>query len=319
MKTSLITTVLNEELTIEVLLDSIISQTKLPDEVIIVDGGSTDSTLPRIHDYQRKFRNLTKLILLKKAGNRAVGRNEAVRNAKNEIILCTDAGCILDKKWIKEINEPFENRNIGVVAGYYKGLYKNIFQKCLIPYVLVMEDKINIDKFLPASRSMAFRKNVWEKIGGFDEELSHNEDYDFAIKLKKFGSTIKFQKSAIAYWIPRSSLKEAFIMFFRFAYGDIEGGILRPKVYLIFIRYILGLTIIVSFQLFKSVIILYFLSFILFVYLFWAVNKNYNYVKDVRAFLYLPMLQLVSDLAVIAGSIWASVFKLCELVYKFNK
>ena len=65
-----------------------------------------------------------------------------------------------------------------------------------------MEDKIK-EEFLPATRSMAFRKEVWKKIGGFDENLSHNEDYAFANKIKKLGFKIKFVQDAVVNWIPR--------------------------------------------------------------------------------------------------------------------
>ena len=52
MKISFVTTVFNEEKTINKLLDSIKKQTVYPDEVIIVDGGSTDNTLSVISNFQ---------------------------------------------------------------------------------------------------------------------------------------------------------------------------------------------------------------------------------------------------------------------------
>jgi glycosyltransferase involved in cell wall biosynthesis len=52
MKVSLVTTVLNEEKTIEKFLDSVISQTRKPEEVVIVDGGSTDETLEKVQKFK---------------------------------------------------------------------------------------------------------------------------------------------------------------------------------------------------------------------------------------------------------------------------
>ena len=52
MKISFVATVFNEEKTITALLDSLFKQTKMPDEIIIVDGGSLDSTLSRIFNFQ---------------------------------------------------------------------------------------------------------------------------------------------------------------------------------------------------------------------------------------------------------------------------
>lgn len=231
-----------------------------------------------------------------------MGRNEGIRQATGEIIAVSDAGCILDKDWVKNILEPFSDSKIGVVAGYYGAKTDSIFQKCLVPYVLIMPDKINPKNFLPATRSMAFKKSIWEKIGGFPEEFSYNEDYVFAKRLKKIGAKIVFAKNAIVYWLPRKNLKEAFLMFHRFARGDAEARIFRPKVIFLFLRYLAGLVLLFSFFIFKSPLILNTLYLLLFLYFSWAVVKNYRYVRRWPAIFILPLLQLISDLAVLGGT-----------------
>lgn len=296
VKKALILTVFNEEKTINRLINSILDQTEFPDEVIIVDGGSADKTLPntkyliRNTKYQNKFKVYTK------KGNRSVGRNEAIKHSSAGIIAITDAGCILDKNWFRNITKPFESKNVDVVAGYYKAKTHTIFQKCLVPYVLVMPDRVIPENFLPATRSMAIRKSTWEKTGKFDEKLSNNEDYAFSKKLKSGGFKIKFEKSAIVYWIPRNDIFQTFNMFYRFAKGDIEAKIVRPKVVLIFARYILVLYLLLTAQ-------YYLLILFLILYAFWAIYKNYKYVKKPQAFMLLPIIQLVSDMAVITGSL----------------
>ena len=304
MRVSFVATVYNEESSVGALLDSLIKQSKMPDEIIIVDGGSSDRTVANIKNQISKIKyQKVKFKIFKKKGNRAVGRNDAINKASSEIIVCSDAGCILDKNWVKNIIEPFNDPKVDVVAGYYKGNAKTIFEKCLIPYVLVMPDKIDENNFLPATRSMAFKKSVWKRAGGFPEKFSNNEDYVFAKKLKAIGAKIIFEKKAIAYWTPRSNLKDAFVMFYRFAKGDSESRIFRPKVLLIFLRYIVGFTFLSLFFFFKSYIILNTLYLILCLYILWAIIKNYKYVKDTRAIFFLPLIQVTSDVAVILGTI----------------
>ena len=308
MKVSLITTVYNEEASIIPFLESLSRQTVSPDEIIIVDGGSTDLTLKKISEFRSgKIPNIRVLI---KKGNRSVGRNEAIEKAKNEIIAISDAGNLLDKKWLENIIQPFIDKNTDVVAGYYKGLAKTFFQKSLVPYVLVMEDKINENEFLPATRSMAVRKSIWEKAGKFNEKLSHNEDYAFANKLKEIKAKIVFKQNAIANWVPRKNLKDIFIMFFRFALGDIQANIFRTKVLLILARYILGIYLLSLGLVEKSIYLYSFLSGIIVLYFVWSIKKNYKYVKNYRALFLLPLMQIVSDLAVISGTVLGIIQKI---------
>src|SRR3989338_7358403 len=156
MRISFIATIFNEEKTIEVFLTSVLSQSILPDEIILVDGGSTDATVEKVQNAKFKVQNYNvKFKIIVKRGNRSVGRNEAITHARGDIIVCSDAGCELDKDWIKHITKPFKDMSVDVVAGYYKGKSQTIFQKCLIPYVLVMPDRVDLNNFLPATRSMA--------------------------------------------------------------------------------------------------------------------------------------------------------------------
>ena len=302
MKTSLIATVLNEEENILLFLESLLIQSGMQDEVVIVDGGSEDRTVTIIKNFIQKHSLPYKLLLSTKEGNRSVGRNEAIRKTHGEIILISDPGCVLDKNWIKEMMIPITDKKADVVAGYYSARSENIFQKCLVPYVLVMPDKVNEKDFLPATRSMAIKKIIWEEMGGFDERYSHNEDYVFAKKLKKEKKKIIFTRKAIVYWIPRRNLLEAFLMFQRFAYGDMEASILRPKVVLIIFRYLAALLFII-FAITKHTILwwLVLLAGII-LYSIWSIYKNYSYIKDARAIYYLPLIQFTSDIAVLLGS-----------------
>lgn len=304
MKISFIATVLNEQENIGKLLRSVFSQSHEADEIIIVDGGSTDNTVSEISSFKfPESDSKAKIKLIFKKGNRSVGRNAAIESSNNEIIVCSDAGCVLDSDWIKNIIKPFKKKDVDVVAGYCKGNAKTVFQKCLIPYVLVMPDRVNTDNFLPATRSMAFKKLIWKKAGGFPEKFSNNEDYVFAKKLKEINAKIVFEKKAIVYWESRDSMKDAFVMFYRFAKGDAESSIFRPKVSLIFLRYIVGLIMLFIYLLSKSYFIFNALCLILFIYVLWSIIKNYKYIRKVEAFLFLPLLQIVSDIAVILGTI----------------
>jgi glycosyltransferase involved in cell wall biosynthesis len=304
VKISFITTFLNEDKTIILLLESLLQQTFLPDEIVFVDGGSTDKTVKKIEEFRVKIKNYKgKFTLITKKGNRSIGRNVAIKKATGEIIVCSDAGNILDENWIKNIIKPFADPTVDVVAGYYKGKADTVFQKCLIPYVLILPDRVDPQNFLPATRSVAFKKSIWEKVGKFNEKLSHNEDYVFAKKLKSIGAKIVFAKNAFVIWIPRATIKQSYIMFFRFAYGDIEAGIIRPKVVLLFIRYLIFIALIILFLITRSSSVFFIICFLLVLYFIWSIEKNYRYIKNAKAIFILPFLQVTADMAVIDGSV----------------
>ena len=297
MKTSLICTVLNEETTISKFLQSVSKQSKLPDEIIITDGGSSDKTLAQISS----FKSLKKVKVISKKGNRSVGRNEAIKKATGEIILVSDAGCVLDKNWVKEITNSLVDKKVDVAGGYYKPVANNIFEKCLGAYTSVMPDKIDRENFLPSSRSVAFRKSAWKKVKGYPEELDTCEDLVFDKKLKEARFKFVFASKAVVYWPQRHNLIQAFWQFFTYARGDGLAKYFRSQTPYLFLRYIFAAYLVALIPIMRSVYYdLTVLAIGLF-YVIWSVKKNYKYVKDVKAFFYLPLLQFSSDLAVISG------------------
>ncbi|HZZ98435.1 MAG TPA: glycosyltransferase [Candidatus Saccharimonadia bacterium] len=288
-KVTLIITVKNEANNISELLHSIEAQSTLPDEVVIADGGSTDTTLQILHSWKPNFR----VKILKKPGNRSIGRNAAINAASHPLIAITDAGCVLDKSWLTELLKAFAP-TVEVVAGYYKALANTSFERAAAAYMLVMPEHINAQEFLPATRSMALRKKTWEKIGKFDERYTFNEDYVFAKKLKKQQVQMAFAEKAIVFWHPPTTWNAFFLQVYKFAYGDAYAGILRSKVVLIFARYLIFLLLSVVPFVFWPVIAAYFI---------WAVVKSYKHVGSIDAILLLPIMQVGTDLTVMAGTL----------------
>jgi glycosyltransferase involved in cell wall biosynthesis len=294
IKTSFIATVYNEEESIEEFITSVLAQTQRPDEIIIVDAGSRDSTRKIIKRYEN-------ILLYTKKGNRSVGRNFAIQKARYEIIIASDAGCVLDKNFIMNIALPFTHASVDVVSGFYYPVINSVFEKCLATYTCVMPDKVNPNTFLPSSRSVAFRKSAWKEVGGYPELLNTCEDLIFAKKMKDDGFVFRFAKKAYVHWRQKKNLSQAARQFYSYSEGDGRARYFRPQTPFLYIRYISALFIIV-YGLSVSLIVGSGIALAMFAtYSLWAIKKNYRYVEHWKAFIYLPLLQFTADIAVLAG------------------
>lgn len=231
---SLIFTVKNEAEALPRLLDSIAAQTRAPDEIIVVDGGSTDATLDVLHE---RARTLPMRVIRAPGANISQGRNIAIRAARGEIICATDAGVRLDPNWVAELLAPFDRRPtaddgeistvnghrssvIDVVSGFFVPDPHSVFETALAATTLPVLRDINPAKFLPSSRSVAFRKAAWEHVGGYPEWLDFCEDLIFDFALRRAGFRFVFAPRAIVYFRPRPNLRAFFKQYYQYARGD---------------------------------------------------------------------------------------------------
>ncbi len=235
MKVSLILTVLNEGEHVRRLLESVARQRRLPDEVVVCDGGSTDHTVAVIQEYANR---LPLKIVAAPGANISQGRNAAIRAASGDAIAVTDAGVWLEERWLEELIGSLEleigSSPAAMVAGFYKSDPQNVFEVALGATTLPDMNEINPAKFLPSSRSVAFRKEAWEAAGGYPEWLDYSEDVFFDLAMREKFGAFAFAPKAIAHFRPRPSLAAFAKQYFNYAKGDGKAD-LWPKIN--FIRY----------------------------------------------------------------------------------
>lgn len=297
---SVVITVLNEEKTVEALLYALNQQTYKPKEILIVDGGSADTTVKKLTHFKQGNKQLP-LKILQKPGNRSVGRNYGIRQAKSSWIAITDAGCVPEPSWLAALIECQHQSQAQVIAGYYRAEPRTAFEEAMVPYALVMPDRVDESNFLPATRSMLLHKKIWDQQGGFNEMLSDNEDFVFAKQLQTSGIEMSFARQAVVVWQPRSSWKAFVTMIYRFARGDTQAGIIRPKVLIIYLRYLIASWILFAALGSSSTVLFVTILLGALTYGLWAIEKNYRYAKN--GWYWLPVLQISSDMAVMLGSL----------------
>jgi glycosyltransferase involved in cell wall biosynthesis len=231
-RTSLIVTVLNEVDTIDALLESVAAQTQPSDEIVIVDGGSTDGTWQRLIDWSAR---LPLRPLRVPGATISRGRNEAIRAARFERIMVTDAGVRLVPDWLAALNAGFDAPpagSIDVVGGFFRADPRSVFERALGATVLPALEDVRAESFLPSSRSVAFSRAAWAAVGGYPEWLDYGEDLVFDLALKTAGYRFAFAPRAIALFRPRASLRAFFRQYYLYARGDGKAG-LWPRRHLI--------------------------------------------------------------------------------------
>ena len=228
-RVSVIATVYNEASSITGLLDSLARQTRPPDEVVIVDGGSTDGTLEMMQEYA--VRGTLPLHILSCPGlNIAAGRNAAVAAAQGEIIAATDAGVRLERDWLEHLVAPFARDPApDVVSGFFLADPQSTFEKALGAITLPRLEELDLAAFNPSSRSVAFRRAAWERVGGYPEWLDYCEDLLLDFSLRDAGATFAFAPQAVAHFRPRSTLRAYYRQYYRYARGDGKADFYRYR------------------------------------------------------------------------------------------
>ena len=221
---SIVATVWNEESSLEGFLRALLAQTLPPDEIVIADGGSTDGT-PGILRRLAAEDSPVRPVFLPRS-NRSVGRNAAIEAARGEIIAMTDAGSQAAKEWLERITAPLrEDAAVDVAGGYYEVVATEPMPMAIAAATVVPVEAVDPATFLPSSRSVAFRKDAWAKVGGYPEWADHNEDTVFVDALRRAGCRFTFVPDAIVSWEPAGDLGRLFHQFYRYARGDAQAGL----------------------------------------------------------------------------------------------
>lgn len=229
LKVSVVSTVFNESASLPRLLDALAAQTRSPDEVVIVDGGSSDDTLATLE--RRARQGEIPLRAYSRPGTTiSQGRNSAIGAAHGDIIAVTDAGVDLVPEWLAELVRPYErDPNVHVVSGFFVAAPQTPFEVAMGAVVLPALSDVNPSTFLPSSRSVSFRKEAWAAVGGYPEWLDYCEDLILDLKLRERFGSFAFAPRAIARFRPRPNLKAFFTQYYRYARGDGKADLWRRR------------------------------------------------------------------------------------------
>lgn len=186
-------------------LHALESQTFQDFETIVVIDGSTDDTVGKLKEYNTTLKSLT--VVHQENKGRSVVRNTGVVCAKGEFVLFMDDDMRFEPNVVEEhVNFHQKNQNAILVGNQieeYSKLTSDFqFFKAYLSRKWTSDIGATLTKmenpFITAAHC-SLPKELFEKLGGFDEQLTDAEDYDLAVRAKEIGVDIYFNPTLIGW------------------------------------------------------------------------------------------------------------------------
>lgn len=180
VKVSFIITTRNEEAYIRSTILSILNQTaKVDKEIILVDAISTDKTV-------EIARTLVNKLVIEKS-NISQGKNIGAKLSSGDILVFLNADVILEKEWLEKILRYFTSKNTVAVHGLIKPREKSLRARIFVllwNLLISFSSKIKI-VHVSGESTLAVKREVFFRVGGFREDLSAFEDIDIGLRISR--------------------------------------------------------------------------------------------------------------------------------------
>jgi cellulose synthase/poly-beta-1,6-N-acetylglucosamine synthase-like glycosyltransferase len=214
---SVIVPVRNGEDTIADCIDAILA-TDYPEdrrEILIVDNGSTDGTAPQI-----RARPVKRLSEPKPGVSNA--RNRGIAESTGEILAFVDADCLVEPQWLTELVRPFEDTEVGAVAGDLQHVPAKTAAERQAARLLGdwQQFAFNSNPAYPITANAAYRRDVIDRIGPFDPHMTRAQDVELGLRFQeRSGRRLAYAEHATARHRNRTTQRGFFHQQLGWAYG----------------------------------------------------------------------------------------------------
>ncbi|WP_428978991.1 glycosyltransferase family 2 protein [Clostridium tanneri] len=219
----------NEEKYIEECLNSFVNQSypKEGFEVFVCDGMSTDNTRELVKKYEEKYGNIK---LVDNPGLSAPkGMNEGIKKSKADIVIIFGAHAYADKDFIKYNVEALKNKEVGCAGGPIETISEDDKGTAI---ALAMSSPFGVgnalfryaqeETYVDTVAFGAYRKEVLDKIGYFDEELVRNQDDELNFRVVKSGYKVLLTPKVKSWYYSRPSLKKLWKQYYQYGFWKVR-------------------------------------------------------------------------------------------------
>lgn len=206
-------------------------------EIIVVDGLSEDGTRAAIADFMAERPDVRVKLVDNPARNIPTALNLGIAAAQGNIIARLDAHAVASAGYIRRCVEVLRQSEVGVVGmpclvrpGADTTMAFAISLAVSHPFG-IGDATYRLQKGAAAQEAVdtvafaCFKKELWRELGGFDEELLTNEDYEFNYRVRRLGKTVLLDRLEHCDYFARTTLKDLWRQYWR--YGKWKGRMIR--------------------------------------------------------------------------------------------
>ncbi|MCA8971163.1 MAG: glycosyltransferase [Planctomycetes bacterium] len=220
---SVVVPTLDEEQSLPRLLASLRTQTVFPRELIIVDGGSSDTTCELVRAHAAEHRDYDVRLIEVADSRPGKSRNIGTRAATTEIVACSDAGVILDPSWLEALTRSIRAGEHRVAVGTFVPEGTTLFER--LAGLLLIRPPERVKVLYAGGVSIAFEKSALEAVGGYPEDVYPCEDAVFLRDLVSAGIEVGRAGDAKSLWRPRPHVAALWRQYRSYAWGDAQIGL----------------------------------------------------------------------------------------------
>ena len=223
---SVVMPIRNEERYIQRSLTSVLEQDYPCNqiEIIIADGLSEDSSLDIVNKIATKHKNI--IIVSNPKKIMPSGANRAIKKASGDVIVLLGGHTVIRSNYITECIETLNRTGADCVGGYMETIGETLIAQS-IAYAQSHPFGIGNVSFRTGSKKEelvdtvafgAYKKEVFDNIGYFDEELVRHQDYEFNLRLRESGGKIVYSPKIESVYFSRATIRKLSNQYFEYGY-----------------------------------------------------------------------------------------------------
>ena len=220
------------------MLDALRAQDCAIDEVVIVDGGSVDETMDVVREYGVRHGDFPMRVVTAYGTNIPAALNAGISTSGSDVIVRMDSHSRPAADYIRRVLQALDETDAAIVGGVWEispggpGRVAEAIAKAVAhpmgagdaAYRLGASGRIERRK-VDTVPFGGFRRSHWRKIGGYNEQLLVNEDYELNYRTRQAGGSVVLDTAIRCEYFARASLAALARQYFR--YGWWKGRMLR--------------------------------------------------------------------------------------------